>query len=100
MEAYQVYSIAVGGNVTGDQTAIGGEEVTGIQVGSWSGTARDFDAAYVFDFANGFQGFAGSDFVGYAAWAVLPGDVPVPPAPLLFFSGLLALPGFAKCKAA
>ena len=97
----------LGNNKTGNQTAVGGEVLTGIQLGYWSGTER-FPAspgnansgfAWLFNFAVGIQG--AEPEVGFLhAWAVRPGDVAAVPEPaslLLIGIGALGL-GWARRK--
>ncbi len=70
----------------------------------WSGLelAHDTNAAWLFNFFNGYQG-DNLKFTSYYAWAVHSGDVgavPVPAAVWLFGSGILGLIGFSKRKKA
>jgi len=101
-----------GQNVTGDQTARGGEKIANIQLAYWSGTAFDPNdprSAWLFNFG-GFRPQGGTPPGGYfelgvkafpfAAWAVRDGDVitvPEPASGLLLVSGLASL-GFTRRK--
>jgi hypothetical protein len=58
---------------TGNQTAVGGEMLTGIDLFYWSGTERIAGIAWYWAFVDGGQG-AVRDAVS-SAWAVRPGDV-------------------------
>ena len=68
----------LGADKTGNQTAVGGEMLTGIEDFYWSGTEFDSNGAWVFFF--GPLGFGGDQAIGAkgvpssAAWAVRPGD--------------------------
>lgn len=78
-----------GDNKNGAQTAVGGEQLTGITFVYWSGTT-DFSGTWVFNFFNGAQGPVNSS--GNHAWAVRPGDVAAVPEPgVLLLLGVGAL---------
>ncbi len=82
-----------GQNKTGNQTAAGGQMLTGIQSEYWSGTAFNSGLAWGFAFANGTRTLFGKDN-GFEAWAVRPGDVAAAPEPaslLLIGVGMLGL---------
>jgi len=79
----------------GTQTAVGGEELTGIDHVYWSGTELDSLNAWVFQLGGGLHGY---DFKvnNHTAWAVRPGDVaaavvPEPTSLLLLLLGAGAL---------
>lgn len=59
---------------TGTQTAVGGEELTGILHDYWSGTEFDSSRAWYFLFSLGDQRNVGKSDLN-DAWAVRPGDV-------------------------
>jgi hypothetical protein len=87
-----------GADKTGNQTALGGEVLTGIQRYYWSGTKYDSVLAWNFVFFNGSQ-FEEEGF-GLSAWAVRPGDVAAAPEPaslLLIGAGMLGL-GWSRRK--
>jgi hypothetical protein len=73
----------------GDQTAIGGQEITNIQQTYWSGTRSTFNNAYGFNVAPftrslqvlGFGNIQTNRATGWSVWAVRPGDVGVVPEP-------------------
>jgi hypothetical protein len=85
----------LGDNKTGNQTAVGGEMLTNIQPGYWSGTQFDSSGAWLFSFENGGQSVGGMTGL-LPAWAVRPGDVAAIPEPetyALLLAGL-GLMGF------
>ena len=63
-----------GENKSGNQTAVGGELLTGIHFFHWSGTALDSDNAWRLDFLGGNQ-LGSQKQLSIRAWAVRPGDV-------------------------
>lgn len=65
---------------TGDQTAVGGEQLTDIQPAYWSGTREVMPVALDYDFALGLPG-AFDEGLPRSAWAVRAGDVAVVPEP-------------------
>jgi hypothetical protein len=78
---------------TGNQTAVGGQMLTGIQPVYWSGTEFVSGGAWDFFFDDGSQISGVADFQ-LAAWAVRPGDVAAAPEPaslLLIGAGMLGL---------
>jgi hypothetical protein len=84
---------AQGNNKTGIQTALGGQQLTGIQPCYWSGTEADSGVAWYFGFGNGFQSFV-DEHLQLPTWAVHAGDVagvPEPSSLLLIGVGMLGL---------
>jgi hypothetical protein len=83
-----------GSNKTGTQTAVGGQMLTHIQRGYWSGTEFDSGLAWLFGFDHGLQSPVGEGDP-LAAWAVRPGDVraaaPEPASLLLIGVGMFGL---------
>lgn len=78
-----------GDDKNGTQTAVGGEQLTGITFVYWSGST-DFSGTWVFNFFNGAQGPVNAS--GNHAWAVRPGDVAAVPEPgVLLLLGVGAL---------
>ena len=84
----------LGQNKTGNQTAVGGEMLTGIETAYWSGTEFSSSFAWVFGFDAGNQNFLDKRSQ-FFAWAVRPGDVaaavPEPASLLLVGLGALGL---------
>lgn len=64
-------------NKTGTQIAVGGEQLTDIRPGYWSGTKTDVDLAFDFNFFVGFQEIVDMR-IPLPTWAVRPGDVTAP----------------------
>src|SRR6266513_4641735 len=68
----------LGQNKTGNQTAVGGQMLTGIQPTYWSGTEVNSNLAWGFRFSDGNRfDFVKNDLS--SAWAVRPGDVAAAP---------------------
>ena len=77
-------------NKTGNQTAVGGEMLTGIEDIYWSGTEFNSLRAWFFRFDLGAQGSSVQPNP-FSAWAVRSGDVPEPSSLLLIGLGALGL---------
>jgi hypothetical protein len=94
------YNLARGSDKTGTQTAVGGEELTGIHSLYWSGTRLGPGVvAWNFNFSNGFQ-IAENETLEFWAWAVRSGGVAAAPEPaslLLIGAGMLGL-GWSRRK--
>jgi PEP-CTERM motif len=78
---------------TGTQTAVGGQQLTGIGAAYWSGTELDSDRAWFFEFDGSHQAGDPKEFQLWA-WAVRDGDVAVVPEAatvLLIGVGMLGL---------
>ena len=90
---YQNLANVPGSNRTGTQTAVGGEELTGIQRSYWSSTENPAGStiAWLFNFNDGSQ-FGAGEGNRLAAWAVRSGDVaatvPEPQTFALLLAGL------------
>lgn len=70
-----------GDDKTGTQTAVGGEELTGIHARHWSGTDYDSGSARGFDFSEGCPCIISHQNNGTFAWAVRDGDVGIAQVP-------------------
>lgn len=94
------YNLGLPSPNTGDQTAIGGEELFNIQNAYWSGTTEEATQAWLFNFINSGQ-FDINKIDPLAGWAVRDGDVgaavPEPGVLLLFGIGLAGL-AFSRRK--
>ena len=90
---YQDLAGQQGNNMSGTQTAVGGEVLTGIPSFPWSGTDFGGDFHWGFNFKTGLD-FAFTDSGRLSAWAVRSGDVtttvpvPLPPTFVLVLAGL------------
>lgn len=73
-------------------------DFSNIQRDYWSNTEfRRPEFALIFDFGSGAQAPSPKSFINFA-WAVRPGEVPIPAAAWLFGSGLIVLLGIARRK--
>jgi hypothetical protein len=84
-----------GGDKTGNQTTVNGQQLTNIQTDYWSSSEYDASFVWFFHFNNGGRSIDWKEFA-LAAWAVRDGDVAAIPEPgtcalLLTSLGLLGL---------
>jgi hypothetical protein len=84
-----------GDDKTGSQTALGGQQLTGIQRAYWSASEYPRLGSWFFGFDSGFENSGGFPGIGFSAWAVRSGDsayyVPEPSTVLLIGLGLAGL---------